>query len=53
MSTTTTRPINDTTTAQFLAPECQRRLKTDPLSILIAEVNLTHPGPLCCSGSAA
>ena len=32
---------------------CQRRLKTDPLSILIAEVNLTHPGPLCCSGSAA
>ena len=33
--------------------ECQRRLKSDPLSILIAEVNLTHPGTLCYSGSAA
>jgi hypothetical protein len=30
---------------------CQRRLKTDPLSILIAEVNLTHPSTVCCSGS--
>ena len=34
-------------------PGCQRRLKSDPLSILIAEVNLTHPGTLCYSGSAA
>jgi hypothetical protein len=27
-------------------PECQRRLKSDPLSRLVAEVNLTHPGSL-------
>ena len=31
---------------------CQRRLESDPLFILIAEVNLTYPGTLCCSGSA-
>jgi len=33
MSTTTTRPINDTTTAQFLAPETHQRAGGKPLRI--------------------
>ena len=32
--------------------DCQRRLKSDPLSGLIAEVNLTHPGVLDCAARA-
>ena len=33
MSTTTTRPINDTTTAQFLAPETHPKADCKPLRI--------------------
>ena len=33
MRTTTTRPINDTTTAQFLAPETHQRAGSKPLRI--------------------
>jgi hypothetical protein len=33
-------------------PECQRRFKSDPLTWLIAEVNLTHPGSIDCAARA-
>ena len=31
---------------------CQRRFSSDPLSCLIAEVNLTHPGSFDCAARA-
>jgi hypothetical protein len=31
---------------------CQRRFNSDPLSCVIAEVNLTHPGSIDCAARA-
>jgi len=35
-----------------LQARCQRRFSSDPLSCLIAEVNLTHPGSFDCAARA-